>query len=479
MVNENELQQVIYNVLLMQIRFGTYHYGEHLPTLEEASQLFLVSIDTVRAAYLSLKQEGYISLSRSVGAVVKVLYTRQETEQHIQDFYALRKEGLIDVSRSMQPLFSHALCIGFKNASPETLDKILSLSSDSRFHPSHTMIRTLQYIYGSLNNDLLMRLVWRTFMSYQAPFLSIHRNIRYLEAEENPLVNMIELCRNQDWEALKTAVTDYQEYLSTALRSFCDSQIMTPPAGKQIDFHWYSYEKASQLRYSLGMEILISINRGVYPAESFLPSLDKLSKEKHVSVSTVRRTLSLLNSIGVTKSINGLGTRVLPQEEMADNCELTHPIARRRLLDCAQGLQIIALSCKDVAGLTAASLDSAALCQIGERLDLLKHTGRYELTAFTILEFFTHRAPSHAIRTAYAELLQHLMWGNPLRSMAAQAGINTASYLPYLEFFAGCVEKSDLTGFPKKLEELILFEFKLLLDKLGRLGIPEASGLLF
>ena len=50
LVNENELQQVIYNVLLMQIRFGTYHYGEHLPTLEEASQLFLVSIDTVRAA---------------------------------------------------------------------------------------------------------------------------------------------------------------------------------------------------------------------------------------------------------------------------------------------------------------------------------------------------------------------------------------------------------------------------------------------
>ena len=71
------------------------------------------------------------------------------------------------------------------------------------------------------------------------------------------------------------------------------------------------------------------------------------------------------------------------------------------------------------------------------------------------------------------------MWGNPLRSMAAQAGINTASYLPYLEFFAGCVEKSDLTGFPEKLEELILFEFKLLLDKLGHLGIPEASGLLF
>ena len=74
LINVNELQQVIYNVLLMQIRFGAYRYGARLPTLEEASQLFLVSIDTVRAAYLSLKQEGYISLSRSVGASVRVLY---------------------------------------------------------------------------------------------------------------------------------------------------------------------------------------------------------------------------------------------------------------------------------------------------------------------------------------------------------------------------------------------------------------------
>lgn len=479
MDNENELQQVIYNVLLMQIRFGTYHYGEHLPTLEEASQLFLVSIDTVRAAYLSLKQEGYISLSRSVGAVVKVLYTRQETEQHIQDFYALRKEGLIDVSRSIRPLFGQALCIGFKNASPETLDKILSLSSDSRFLPSHTMVRILQYIYGSLNNDLLMRLVWRTFMSLQAPFLSIRQNLKHFEAEENPLINMIELCRNQDWEGLETEVAAYQERLSTALCSFYESQILMPPAGKQIEFHWYSYEKASQLRYSLGMEILISINRGVYPAGSFLPSLEKLSKEKHVSVSTVRRTLCLLNSIGVTKSINGLGTRVLLQEEVADNCDLTHPIARRQLMDCAQGLQIIALSCKNVAELTAASLDRAALCQLGERLDLLKRTGRYELTAFTILDFFIRHAPLYAIRTAYAELLQHLMWGHPLRSMAAQADSLKASYLPYLDLFAGCVEKTDFTGFPEKLEELTMFEFKSMLDKLGHLGIPEASSLLF
>ena len=193
--NENELQQVIYNVLLMQIRFGTYRYGERLPTLEEASQLFLVSIDTVRAAYLSLKKDGYISLSRSVGASVKVFYTSQEIEQHIQAFYTLRKDGIIDISRSMRPLFSHAQCIGFKKASPETLDKIQALASDRSLLPSYILIQILQYIYGSLNNDLMMRLIWRIFMSFQAPFLSIKRNIKRVEEKEDPLLCMIQFCR--------------------------------------------------------------------------------------------------------------------------------------------------------------------------------------------------------------------------------------------------------------------------------------------
>lgn len=40
-------------------------------------------------------------------------------------------------------------------------------------------------------------------------------------------------------------------------------------------------------------------------------------------------------------------------------------------------------------------------------------------------------------------------------------------------------EKNDFTGFADKLEELIMFEFRSMLEKLEALGIPEASCLLF
>lgn len=109
-----ELQQIIYKTLAVQIEFGVYRFEEQLPTIEEASQLFLVSTDTVRSAYLRLKQDGYITLSRSVGALVKVCYDTEDTDRHIQNFYALRKDALIELSRSMRPLLSYAQWVGFK-----------------------------------------------------------------------------------------------------------------------------------------------------------------------------------------------------------------------------------------------------------------------------------------------------------------------------------------------------------------------------
>ena len=42
-----ELRQVIYGLLAAQIEFGTYHYKDSLPKIEEVSQWVGVSLDTV------------------------------------------------------------------------------------------------------------------------------------------------------------------------------------------------------------------------------------------------------------------------------------------------------------------------------------------------------------------------------------------------------------------------------------------------
>ena len=71
MDNSTELRQVVYSVLLTQIQFGFYRYGEKLPAIEETSTRLCVSVDTARAAYLKLKTRGYITLIKNAGAKVK------------------------------------------------------------------------------------------------------------------------------------------------------------------------------------------------------------------------------------------------------------------------------------------------------------------------------------------------------------------------------------------------------------------------
>lgn len=81
-----DLHDAVYYVLLTQIQFGVYQYGDNFPFLEDTSKQFQVSVDTVRAAYHRLKQEGYISQSKMVGAKVIVKYNEHQTQQKSKGF---------------------------------------------------------------------------------------------------------------------------------------------------------------------------------------------------------------------------------------------------------------------------------------------------------------------------------------------------------------------------------------------------------
>lgn len=472
-----ECQQVITNVLKTQIQFGVYRVGDRLPIMEDACRLFFVSITTVRAAYKALQKEDLVTISKNVGVKVKVDYSDQEIERNIQSFFASHRCALTDLSRSMQLLFSGAQLQGFKNVSPELLDTMEQFVYQEKVHPSYRMLRHLRQVYGSLNNDLLMRLVWQVFMFYQVPFLSVVDNPFLSKPEDSPLLHMINLCREHKWVQLQKAEEAFQTDFAAALGRFFESRIPMPLPEPQADFLWSSYKKASQICYSLGMELMSSISRGVYPAGSYLPSAGKLARTKKVSVSTVRRTLAVLNGIGVTKSINGMGTQVLSLDEITENCDLSQPTVRRRLLDFAQSLQILALSCKEVTQVTMTSIDAAAAGQFKERLRLLEQVQRAGLAAYGILELVTHFAPYQAVRTVYTELFRQLLWGYPLRSICGEPELLESYYRPCLDALIGCLDRSDAAGFASKLEEILLHELDTSVELLVKLGIQEAADL--
>lgn len=477
MEKDMELYQVVYNILVTQIEFGTYRYADHLPTIEEASRFLQVSWDTVRAAYLRLKHNGYIDLTKRMGATVKIAYKESEIQQHIRDFFSARQNALIDLSRSMRPLFSHAQWLGLKSASPQLLDEIDRLAMLRDILPPYSMMQHLQRIYGALHNELLMRFVWHTFMFFQAPFLSIPTNLKNFPEESSPLLTMTECCRQKNWPELRTCVERFQQELSAALCRFYDDMNPTDTKDRQISYSWNSYKKPSQICYSLGMELLISISRGDYEAGSFLPSLERLAKEKQVSVSTVRRTLQLLGNIGATRSVNGVGTQILPLEECAKNCDFSQPNVRKRLLDFAESLHFLALSCKICAKDTLSTLDALSRTRWKERLIYIKQANRYELVVYISLECICALSPSRVIRTVYEELLQQLFWGYPTRNMHGDQKAINAFYRPYYDSLLDSFNRGDSEGYADQLEEIMMYEVRFAVEQLVKLGIREAADL--
>ncbi|WP_195986024.1 GntR family transcriptional regulator [Clostridium sp. D33t1_170424_F3] len=477
MENGTELHKVIYNVFLTQIQFGAYRFGEKLPTMEETSARLHVSIDTVRTAYLKLKEDGYISLSKNVGATVKVSYDDRETERFIQTFFSMRKNAMIDLANSMGPLFGNAQWIGLKHASTETMQAMESLLGEEVTSAPYAMLEHLNQKYCSLGNSLLMRLVWQTFMFLHDPFFSIKENLRYFDQSADYLPEVLTLCRNGDWPALRVTADQMMERLSLALSQFYASRITMTSQEYETTFAWSSYKK-SQLCYTFAMELLIAINRGVYPAGSLLPSQKELAKQKGVSLSTVRRALELLGSIGAIKAAKYVGTQILPFDKATENSDFTKPVLQRRLLNMVEGLQVFALSCREVSLQTFSSLDAASVDKLCKALKKHKQWRRGETLSYFVLDLIAKHAPYQTIRIVYSELLLQNFWGYSLRGMKGSQEAINAIYDPYYDEFIETLEKTDFPRFSAKLEELMLYELHSNVNILSRLRIPETENIL-
>lgn len=92
------------------------------------------------------------------------------------------------------------------------------------------------------------------------------------------------------------------------------------------------------------MKLIRKIYAEDYRLGEFLPSAADLAEEYGVSVITIRRTLVLLGRLGLTETINGRGTRVIPQEESVARQGLQAPAVRKNLKIFLQTVQMLALT---------------------------------------------------------------------------------------------------------------------------------------
>lgn len=470
MKKNNDIQNIIYTVLITQIRFGTYQYGDALPFIKEMSSYLHVSPETIRGVYNMLKDNNYISLSKNIGAKVIIKYDNDQINQHIYEFFSTRKEALLDLSQSMPLLFSNAQFISLKNLPSTSIDKIESLINRSDILVSYRSIRFFLEIYSILNNEMLTRLIWWIFLFFHIPFLSVYKKNYILKKYGHNLLKMIQACKDNDWTLVQSSIDETHNYIYHALNDFY-KELPISSSHKKISFTWDTYKKRDQKRYSLAMDIIKDISNGYYLEGSFLPSLTALAKSKNVSVSTLRRTLDILKNIGAVKSINGVGTQIIPKEEIKANCDFSQPIIQKCLLDYLQSMYICALSCKKVIIITLTNMQPVQINNLIISLEHFKDINRCELITYATLDYITKYVSFETIKAIYTKLFNQFLWGYSLCGVIEDINLLNINSRPHCEYLVHCLKTLDYEKFAEKIETLLIKDIIFATSQLSKLNI--------
>ena len=410
MRNAPQFSNLIYDFFSLRIQFGYYRRGDTLPTIDTLCRQFSVSAQTVKTALRRLRDEGYLSMRNGTSIKVTFQQTPQGEAEALGRFFSQRQAAMPDLCGTLELILVPLLTEGLRRTSGEDLDH---LSRYVERAGVDDFIYFFCYVLQKLDNPLAMNLFWEIalFMG----LLSIgEKGIRDREAIRKPGERAVACRRAEDWAGVRDALLEHQrESLGQAMAYV--GRYVVPSAG-QVPFVWRIYRERPQICYSLASRLLYDIYLGTYSGEEFLPSLEKMARAYRVSVSTMRRTVALLEQVGAVRPINGRGIRAFGVGQRCDAPNFESPTVRRNLAYFVQAYEIAVYSCEGVTRALLAGLTPEARAELIGSLEECRREGRCELSPWLYLICAATRSPLQGVREIYGRIYGLFLWGYPLKA---------------------------------------------------------------
>ena len=414
MQSEQQYSNLVYEYFLMRIQFQYYKPGDLLPSIDTLCRELSVSSQTVKSALQRLRTEGYIDMRG--GRATKVIYqnTKEEARQCALQYFSRRIKGFQDLYQTSRLVIMPLLLAGFRRADEKDLAYLSGLADGTN---NNDVLQFFCFVLQKTDNPLAMNLFWETSIYWGLLFLEQDgekglSDVNLMHAE---MKHCVSLAGKGEWTLLHQELETFRHDSIGKAVDYLVQIISPAPDEEQIPFTWRIYRERPQLCYSLAAYLLHEIYIGDYRDAEFFPSYEKMAKKYDTSVSTIRRTVKILNQLGVVQSINGKGTRIFGVAQPCEEPDFKSPAIRRNLAFFVQSFELLVYSCEPVIRdfLTDAAPEQRQA--LAEKLEAHLAAGRCELSLWTTLLFITKHSRRQGIREIYGRIYSLILWSHPLK----------------------------------------------------------------
>lgn len=477
MSNYHSQEQNIYRNLSGKIQMGFYDDGERFPSVKEIADHYHVSYCPAQRALKILEKDGLIKISRgSTTTVLKKTYENYLSS----DTFKRRIKALLDLCRSLE-LISPALCAyniqHFGKAVPFLWLKKFAGAG----HAGRSLYQQFDRSLRLFGNQTVLSLYYDISSFCGSAFLDI-LNLKYGKEKADSFLQHVASeyayhIQNQcedDAMVLQEKLRELSSTFFGTVKEFLQNAEDCRDCSDDEVFNWEPRKGRTRYCDVVAIDLICKINQNIYPVGMHLPNGRALADIYHVSEMTIRRTISLLNKLGITETVNGVGTFVISPGGSDIPYKLKDLTLDNNMKDFLEALQILAVISSPVMLVSFPHVPPEALEQLCEAASIADEKKSMVHTVSIGLQTVVRYCSFSAIQEIYSKLTLLLLKGSILR--LEETGEESVADWPRISssIRRGCVH-ADYTLLAQTFQEIFENNFATAKQTLIEIGVDGAE----
>lgn len=438
MNNPNSQEQTIYRILASQIQMGFFDDGEPFPSARDLAKQYQVSYCPAQRALKMLENHGFIKLNRGKSTCIlsKPYDNYLDSEQ-----FKNRAIALYDLIKSLKLILPSICYQSMFHMGGDDIDT-LQLSDNEHSVVGRQLYRQFEKCLRALDNQTVFSLYYDVIIFAECAFTEVlhshygeEKTAKFLQdISKEYLQCIIDFQKGSRSSVLQRLEEIIEKLFGKIGDSFEITQINWEDEGrrdttgtsadhksedhKSADQETFCWEpRKGRTRYSdiIAIDMVCKINQGIYPMWELLPGTSELADVYHVSEITIRRTIVLLNKLGVTKTRNGVGTLAIAMGDPVILYNTKGLMLEYKLKTFLEALQLLIITSEPVFRYVFPYIPEDILDSISEAVSITDEKRSLVATLSAGLQAVVHYCPLAAIREIYGKITLLLLNGSILR----------------------------------------------------------------